>query len=232
MSVAAIEWSQGIQDSWSKVAAFVPKLIGFLIVLFIGTIVAKTIRKVAERVLAAAKVDKIVDRSGLGKSLRQSGIVSTSALVVKVLYFGLMLLVLQLAIGALGPSPIADALNSMLAYVPKIIVAIIIVMLTGVVADKVGEIVGSVTAKQSSGRLMKQIAVGTIWVIGGFAALDQIQVARSVVDTLFRTLATSLGAILVIKFGVGGVWAARDRFWPRVYDAVGATAPATPATEK
>jgi hypothetical protein len=40
---------------------------------------------------------------------------------------------------------------------------------------------------------------------------------------------TSLGAIMVIKFGVGGIWAARDRFWPGVYDAVGARKPETNA---
>ena len=43
---------------------------------------------------------------------------------------------------------------------------------------------------------------------------------EDVVDTLFQALIGSLAFILVIKFGVGGIWAARDRFWPKVYDAV------------
>ena len=56
-----------------------------------------------------------------------------------------------------------------------------------------------------------------------FAALDTVQVAEDVVDTLFQVIVASLGAILVIKFGVGGVWAARDRFWPAVYNKVAET---------
>ena len=53
--------------------------------------------------------------------------------------------------------------------------------------------------------------------IGVFAALDQIEVATDIVNTLFTTIVGALGFILVIKFGVGGIWAARDRFWPAVY---------------
>ena len=231
MFIASVEWSQGITDSWSKIASFIPKLVSFLVILVIGTIIAKAIRKIATRLLRSVKVDGFVDRTGLGKTLRQSGVGPASGLLVKVLYVGLMLLVLQLAIGALGKSPITDALNSMLAYVPMIIVAMIIMLLTGIVADKVGDLAKSFGATRPSGKLMTQVAVGTIWVVGGFAALDQIQIARDVVDTLFRTIVTSLGAILVIKFGVGGVWAARDRFWPRVYDAVGAPDRSTSAPQ-
>ena len=222
MTIAAIKWSKGIEDSWSKIATFVPKLIGFLAVLIIGLIIAKIIRKVVARLLRAAKVDQFVDRSGFGRSLKSSGIGSASSLLTKIIYFGLVLLVLQMAIGALGDTPISAALASMMAFIPKLIVAIAILFVTGIVADKVGDIVRNVSGKQTWGTGVTKLAVAAIWMIGGFAALDQIQVAKTVVDTLFRTLISSLGAIMVIKFGVGGVWAARDRFWPRVYDAVGA----------
>ena len=224
MTLAAIEWQTGIEDSWSKVATFVPKLIGFLVVLIVGIIVAKFVRKIIRRLLGAAKIDQVVDKSGFGQSLRKAGIGSASDLITKIIYFGLILLVLQMAIGALGPNPISDALKSMMAYIPKIAVAIAILFVTGIVADKVREIVGTVGAKQNWGKMATKGAVAGIWLIGGFAALDQIQIAKNVVDTLFQTFIASLGAIMVIKFGVGGIWAARDRFWPRVYDAVGATA--------
>jgi hypothetical protein len=221
MSLAAIEWNTGIENAWSSIASFVPKLVGFLVVLIIGLIIAKIIRKVVARVLGAAKVDQIVDRSGFGRTLKSSGVGSASSLITKVVYFGLVLLVLQMAIGALGKTPISAALQSMMAFIPKLIVAIAILFVTGIVADKVGDIVRNVSGKQKWGAGVTKLAVAAIWMIGGFAALDQIQVAKDVVDTLFRTFVASLGAIMVIKFGIGGVWAARDRFWPRVYDAVG-----------
>jgi Conserved TM helix len=220
MTLAAIEWSRGIEDSWSKIATFVPKLIGFLVVLVIGLFIAKFVRKILKRLLAAAKIDTIVDRSGLGKTLKSSGLGSASQLIVNILYFGLVLLVWQVAIGALGPNPISNALSSMMAYIPKVAVAVAILFVTGIVADKVGDVLRTVTAKQSFGAGVTKAAVAGVWLIGGFAALDQVQIAKDVVDTLFRTVISSLGAIIVIKFGVGGIWAARDRFWPAVYDSM------------
>ena len=67
---------------------------------------------------------------------------------------------------------------------------------------------------------------------GGFAALDQLGVAREIVSTLFQAAVYTLGLTLVIKFGVGGVASARDRFWPKVYDRLEgpASAPIVPPT--
>ena len=59
------------------------------------------------------------------------------------------------------------------------------------------------------------------------AALDQAQIAGDLIDTLTTAIFASISAILIIKFGVGGIWAARDRFWPRVYDGIGANTPAS-----
>jgi Conserved TM helix len=219
---ATIEWGKGIEDSWTKVASFVPKLLGFVVLLVVGTIIAKIVRKVIVRVLSAAKIDNVVGRTSLGQSIQRSGFGPASKLLGQVAYLGLMLLVLQLAIGALGPNPISAALTSMMSFIPKIAVALAIIFVTGIVAEKVGVVVRAVTARRAYESFATKAAVASIWLIGGFAALDQIQVAKNIVDSLFKTVITSLGAILVIKFGVGGVWSARDRFWPAVYDAVGA----------
>ena len=132
---AKVEWSQGITDSWSKVASFAPKLVGALVVWVVGTIVAKIIRKALSRLLASAKVDQHLSRTSLGKALASSG--GPSNVIVRVAYIGLMLLVAQLAIGAFGDSPVADALNSMMSYIPKIIVALLILFVTNFVVEKV-----------------------------------------------------------------------------------------------
>jgi hypothetical protein len=221
MFLASVEWSRGIEDAWSKLATFVPKLIGSFAVLVIGLIVAKVLRRIATRILSAAKVDHLVNRSGFGATLQRNGVGAPSELIVKIIYAGLLLLVVQLAIGALGPNPVSTAILSMISYVPKIAVALIIVFATGIVAEKVGGLVRAMTGTQTYGPFVTKAAIASIWLIGGFAALDQIQIASNVVDTLFRTVVSSLGAIIVIKFGVGGVWAARDRFWPKVYDGLG-----------
>ncbi len=70
---------------------------------------------------------------------------------------------------------------------------------------------------------MTTVAVAAIWVIGGFAALDQLEFAADIVDQLFTAIIGSISLILILKFGIGGIWEARDRFWPAVYDRVTGT---------
>ena len=78
--LASIEWSQGIEDAWSEVAAFVPKLIGFLLVLLIGYFIAKAIANIADTALERVGFDNAVERGGVKTGSREVEVrrVSTS----------------------------------------------------------------------------------------------------------------------------------------------------------
>lgn len=226
----AIEWTQGIEDAWSDLASYAPKVIGALVVLVIGWFVARAIRAVVERVLTKIRFDSYVDKAGIGGPIERAGYPDSGKLLAKLIYYAVMLIVLQLAISVFGNDEVQDTFDDLVAFIPRLFIALIIVVVTGVVANTVRGLVSSAVAHLSAGPFLTKVVFAAIWVIGGFAAFDQLQVAEDVVDTLFQTAAYSLGLILVIKFGVGGIWAARERFWPRVYDSVGAKAPDTPPT--
>ena len=220
----AVEWSQGIEDAWSDLAGFAPKLIAAVVVLMVGWFIARIIRKVVEKVLAKIKFDQYVDKAGLGAPVERAGYPDSGKLLAKLIYYMIMLTVLQLAIGVFGDSAVNEAFDGLIAFIPKLFIAIIIVVITGVVANTVRSLVGPAVSHLGVGPLLAKAAFVAIWVIGGFAAFDQLEVASDTVDTLFQTVTYSLGLILVIKFGVGGIWAARDRFWPAVYDQVSSEA--------
>jgi hypothetical protein len=228
--LAAVEWSNGIEEAWNEVAAFIPKLVAAIAVFLIGWFVAKIIRRVIVRVLNRIKFDSYVDKAGLGAPLERAGYPNSVDLLGKIIYFALMLLVLQLTVGVFGESDISNAIDDMVAFIPKLIVAIVIVIVTGAIANVVRDLIAPAVAHLSAGHLLTKAAFVAIWLIGGFAALDQLQVASDVVDTLFQTIVYSLGLIIVIQFGVGGIWAARDRFWPAVYDQVSNDAKEAPAS--
>lgn len=214
----AVEWSQGIEDAWADLAGFAPKLIGAVIVLMVGWFIARIIRKIVEKVLSKIKFDQYVDKAGIGAPVERAGYPDSGKLLAKLIYYMIMLTVLQLAIGVFGDSAVNEAFDGLIAFIPKLFIAIIIVVITGVVANTVRSLVEPAVSHLGVGGLLAKAAFVAIWVIGGFAAFDQLEVASDTVDTLFQTVTYSLGLILVIKFGVGGVWAARDRFWPAVYD--------------
>lgn len=216
----AVEWSQGIEDAWSDLAGFAPKLIAAIVVLMVGWFIARIIRKVVEKILEKIRFDQYVDKAGIGAPVERAGYPDSGKLLAKLIYYMIMLTVLQLAIGVFGDSAVNEAFDGLIAFIPKLFIAIIIVVITGVVANTVRSLVEPAVSHLGVGPLLAKAAFVAIWVIGGFAAFDQLEVASDTVDTLFQTVAYSLGLILVIKFGVGGIWAARDRFWPAVYDNI------------
>ena len=216
----AVEWSQGIEDAWADLAGFAPKLIAAVVVLMVGWFIARVIRKIVEKVLTKIKFDQYVDKAGIGAPVERAGYPDSGKLLAKLIYYMIMLTVLQLAIGVFGDSAVNEAFDGLIAFIPKLFIAIIIVVITGVVANTVRSLVEPAVSHLGVGPLLAKAAFVAIWVIGGFAAFDQLEVASDTVDTLFQTVTYSLGLILVIKFGVGGVWAARDRFWPAVYDGI------------
>ena len=108
--------------------------------------------------------------------------------------------------------------------------ALVLIVVGGLVANVVRDLVSGITAGQSYRNLVTNAAGIGVWLIFGLAALDQAQIAPDLIDTLTTAIFASLSAILIIKFGVGGIWAARDRFWPQVYDGFSSRVTEGPAT--
>ncbi len=212
----------GITSFFEELFGFLPQLIGFLAILLIGWWVARLLSGLVTRLFRAINLDHYLDRAGIGGPLERAGYADSGRFVAKLFYYLLMLLVLKLAFGALDIDALNEPFDQLIAWIPKAIVALALIVIGGIVANVVRDLVRSVTAGQTYTNLVTTAAGIGVWVIFGLAALDQAGIAADVIDTLTTTVFASLGAILVIKYGVGGIWAARDRFWPAVYDSVAA----------
>jgi len=221
-----VSWSSGVEDAWANVAAFVPKLLGAVAVLVIGLLVSRALRRVVESAARGLRLDRLVERSGLGGFLEKAGFGDAAAVLGRLTYYGLVLLTLQMSIDVLGESRIQDALSSLVGFLPQLAVALVIAVVTGVIATRVREVVGRSLRALSYGAPLATAAFAATWVVGGFAALNQLQIANEILTTLFQATVYTVALILVIKFGIGGVACARDRFWPRVYDKVQGPPPA------
>jgi hypothetical protein len=210
----------GITDFFSQLFGFLPNLFGFLAILVIGWFVARFIARLATRLFKAINLDHYLDRAGIGGPLERAGYADSGRFVAKLLYYTVMLLVLKLAFGALGIDALNEPFDQLIAWIPQALVALVLVVIGGIVANVVKDLVGAATGAQSYGGIVTTIAYVAVWAFFIIAALDQADIAADLVDTLTTAIFASLSAILIIKFGVGGIWAARDRFWPNVYDRI------------
>ena len=188
-------------DMWHSVVLFVPKFIAFLVILLVGWFIAKAIGKVVDKVLERVGFDRAVERGGIKKVLAKSQY-DASAIVGKLVYYALLLFVLQLAFGVFGPNPISELITAVIAFLPKAIVAIVIIVVAAAIAAAVRELISNTLGGLSYGRVLANIASIFILGLGIIAALNQVGIATTVTTpVLIAVLATIAGVLIV---GVGG----------------------------
>jgi len=219
--IAGIDIGDSIQETLDGVGTFVPKLVGALLIFFIGYFIAKIIFKVIKKVLQRLNFDALVDKSGIGGPLERAGFADAGTFLAKIVYWLIMLIVIKMTVETLGIEALQTLIDDLVSWMPKLFVALIIIFVTGAIANFVKGLVGGATASETWGNAATSAASMGVWFIGGMAALDQVEVAGDIVDTLFTIIMSSLAGILIIKYGIGGIWAARDRFWPSVYNKFG-----------
>ncbi|NUP25177.1 MAG: hypothetical protein HOQ44_00510 [Nocardia sp.] len=200
-SSLAIDFQQGFSDAWSSIATFVPKLLGFLVILLIGWIIAKVVEKIVDKVLERVGFDRLVERGGIQRMLSRSKY-DASDLLGRLAFYAILLIALQMAFGVFGPNPVSDLINGIVAWLPRAAVAILIVVVAGAIAHAVSDLVRNALGGLSYGPMIGRIAAVFIWGIGVIAALNQIGVATTVTTPVLIAVLATLGGIMVV--GVGG----------------------------
>ena len=213
----------GLVDAWARVAVFLPKLLGFLVILIIGYFIAKAIGTLADKVLEKVGFDKAVERGGVKAALARTPY-DASDIVGKLVFYLLFLLVLQLAFGVFGPNPISDLIEGIIAYLPNVIAAIIIIVVAAAVAAAVRELTAAALGNLSWGRVLANVAGGAILTIGFFAAVSQLRIAPAIVNAVFYGILAIIVGSLVIAIGGGGIQPMRER-WQRALERLDAEMP-------
>lgn len=219
--LAELDIVGSFKETFDSLFGFLPQLVGAIAIFLIGRFIAKAIFRLAARGLQKANIDALVDRSGLGGPLEKAGYADSGVFLAKLVYWLVMIVVIKLAVETLGLTALQDLFDDLAAWLPKLFVAIVLLFATGAIANTVRDIVARSTSSEPWGKLATTVAFAGIWFIGATMALDQVAIANGIVNTLFESVTRALVYVIAIKYGIGGIWAARDRFWPKVYDTFG-----------
>ncbi len=219
--IAQINYREGIEEAWDDLVGFAPRLLAALAVLLVGWIVANLIRRGLTKGLTRVRFEQLIERSGLQAPLSRVGVRDSSRLLATLIYWAAMLLVLQLAIDTFGDSAIQEALDDLVGFLPDLFISVVIIVVVGAIASRVSSMLNELLEDQNYGTTLARIAGVSIWVVGLFAALDQIRIADDILNVLFIALVSTVGLTIAVMFGISGIQAARDRFWPAVFDRFG-----------
>lgn len=229
-----MDFGQGLSDAWASIITFVPKLLMFLVILFIGWLLAKALAKAVDFGLEKVGFDRAVERGGI-KRMLDRGKYDASDIIAKIVYYAILLIALQLAFGVFGPNPVSELLTAVVAWLPKAIVAIIIIVVASAIATGVKDLINNMLGGLSYGRLLGTIASVFILGLGVIAALNQIGVATAVTLPILITVLATVGGILIVGVGGGLIKPMQNRWdgWlnraeqeiPKMRDEAAATAP-------
>ena len=212
-----MEIGDSFQDMTDSVIQIIPKIVVFVIIIVVGWFIAKMIRKAVVLLLEKLGFDRLVERGMIGDALRRSDY-DASGLVAAIVYYAILLIALQLAFGVFGPNPISDLLTSIVSWLPRAIVAIILIVVAAAIANVVRDIVGAALGGLAYGPVVATIAAVFILALGIIAALNQIGVATSVTQPVLVTVLATVGATIAIGVGGGLVRPMQER-WERMLTA-------------
>ena len=217
----AINIQEGLTNAWNSIATFVPKLLGFLVIVIVGYIVAKLIARAVDALLDRVGFNRWVERGWLKSGLDRAHMDAADVLAT-VVFWTAFLLVLQLAFGVFGPNPISDLLAGLIAYLPKVFVAIVILVIAAALAKVVTDMLTAVLGSVSAGVWIARLAGGAIMVFGIFAALSQLGIAPAIVNGLYYALLAALVGAFIVAVGGGGI-RTMQRYWERASSSLEVT---------
>jgi len=194
-----------------EVISFLPKLLVFLVILVVGYFIAKLLAKIVDKVLERVGFDRAVERGGVKTALARSQY-DASDIMAKIVFYAVMLFVLSTAFGVFGDNPISDYLRAIVAYLPRVFVAILIVVIASAIAAGVKLLVQNALGGVSYGRLLANAASVVILALGVFAALDQLEIAQSVVNAVLYAVLAVIVGVVVVAVGGGGIAPMRSRW--------------------
>lgn len=189
-----------------KIWSYVPTLVGAIIILVIGWMIAKLLETVVVRALKAVRLDVASDKAGISNILAQGDIKLTlSELLGAIVYWLLVLVVISTALNALNLMIAADIISRLVAYVPNIIAAIFVLVLGSFLASFVSSIVR--TAASNAGleraKLLAQITQTVLIVFAVIIAIEQLNIATTLIALAVNVILASIGIGIALAFGLG-----------------------------
>ena len=193
-----------LEQSFAQLGGFVPTLLGSLVILFAGYLLAKLVEKGTSRLLRRLRFNEMLERGGVMHAVERSGSQLNPARVVANLLFWLvMFAVLLVAANALGLESLASVFSELVSYIPSVIAAIVIVIVGIVLGGFVGGLIQASAGGLHGGPTLARIGRGGVIVIAVFMALQELGIATDIVTTAFAILFGAVALALALSFGLG-----------------------------
>jgi hypothetical protein len=194
-----------LQTSFTQVFGdIVPALLGALVILFAGYLLAKVLERLIERFLRRIRFVRLLERGGVMQAVERSGSHLNPVRVLANLVFWLvMFAVILVAANALGLESLASVFSELVSYIPSVIAAIVIILVGLVLGGFVGGLIAASAGALHGGRALARVGRGGVILLAIFMALQELGIATDIVTTAFAILFGAIALSLALSFGLG-----------------------------
>lgn len=207
MVIASIRGT--VDDAFTVFFAWLPHLVGALVVLVVGYLVAKLVGKLTWRVLHRAGLDRAV-HGGLGGSYVERVVSSPSRLLGRIAFWAVWLSAIALAVSVLGIATLKNFVAAIFGYLPNVLAAAVIFLVASALATGIVAVVRRVMGDTALGKIVATGAPVLIMTIATFMILDQLRIAHNVVVITYAALLGAIALGSALAFGLGGRDVARQ----------------------
>lgn len=205
------DWGVAIWTSLTNalmlVFSFIPKLIGFLVILLIGWLVATALEKAVAFLLRKVGFDRMAARIGMDRFEQRMNVrMDATGLLGKIVFWFVFLVFLVPAVDTLGLTSVSNLLGQIINYIPNVFVAVLVLFLGMLAATFIADIVRGATASTNIGNpnVFANIARYSILGFVALIALEQLQIAPSLLNILFTAIVGAMALAFGLAFGLGG----------------------------
>jgi hypothetical protein len=196
----------GIAAAFAALFSALPSVIGAILLLIVGWIIAGILGGLVVRALRAIKFDQIAARVGVTSFLARAQVHADPAGVVGgVVKWYVRLVFVLLAANAVGLTAVSTIVNSILAFIPNLLVAVVILgafaWLAGIARNVVA---GALQGRIPNAGALAAITYAAVFAFGAMAAANQLGVASSLINILFTGVVAALALAFGLAFGLGG----------------------------
>ena len=210
-----------ITSALMALLSFVPALIGAIVLVIIGWWLGSALGRLVEGVLNRAGFEHAMEGAGVSSFINRTGAgqMRASHIIGEIVKWFVRLIFLELAAQALHLTAVTALLNSIVLWIPNLVVALIIVLLGFVLAQLVGRVLHGALAKSGMGNadIMSAVAEYAIIGLAVITALNQIGVASTIIMILFGGIVLALALAAGLAFGLGGRDTAAE-IWQQSYE--------------
>ena len=200
-----MDFSQRLQASFAQVfGELIPALLGALIIVFAGYLLARVLEKLVERFLRRIRLNAMLERGGVTQAVERSGSdVNPTRVLANLVFWLVMFAVILIAANALGLQSLANVFSELVSYIPSVIAAIVIILIGIVLGGFVGGLIAAAAGALHGGRALARLGRGGVILLAVFMALQELGIATDIVTTAFAILFGAIALALALAFGLG-----------------------------